>query len=218
MSPDFLVNNSMDFTLISHICLNSLRLCLCSPNIKIFMKFVEAMFFDIKDSLNQHIITQVWGWGEERSDNQTNSQTIRQIVRQLDRQGVFNDGLAQCKIQHMLFYAHHTLVRSDRAPVQWRREKLAQWKIRDARHRLQKLKCVGNVGMSVSRHMHISGLVTQPVNFVIVNCKILQMSPRKNSKDGCLSCIQDQTILWGYKIYSETSNCICLNCQIYLQI
>ena len=61
MSPDFLVNNSMDFTLISHIRLNSLRLCLCSPNIKIFMKFVEAMFFDIKDSLNQHIITQVWG-------------------------------------------------------------------------------------------------------------------------------------------------------------
>ena len=59
MSPDFLVNNSMDFTLISHICLNSLGLCLCSPNI--FMKFVEAMFFDIKDSLNQHIITQVWG-------------------------------------------------------------------------------------------------------------------------------------------------------------
>ena len=203
----------MDFTLISHICLNSLRLCLCSPNIKIFMKFVEAMFFDIKDSLNQHIITQVWGWGEERSDNQTNSQTIRQIVRQLDRQGVFNDGLAQCKIQHMLFYAHHTLVRSDRAPVQWRREKLAQWKIRDTGSKswnvLETLEC---------RFQDTCTSLAWSPNFVIVNCKILQMSPRKNSKDGCLSCIPDQTILWGYKIYSETSNCICLNCQIYLQI
>ena len=59
----------------------------------------------------------------------------------------------------MLFYAHYTLVRSDRALVE-ERETCA---MKDSRHRLQKLKCVGKIGMTVSRH------VLQPVNFVIVN-------------------------------------------------
>ena len=111
-----------------------------SPSTKRFLEVFWSNVHqcNVKDSLIQHIIITGRRWGKV-TYKLTVRQTVRQIVRQPDRQGVSNVGLAQCEIQHMLFYAHYTLVGSDRATE----EEGVSYAMKDSRLKcmLEKLEC-----------------------------------------------------------------------------